>query len=148
MWIGKLDTELWEITGPGVVYNFPRDPHCEMIYCNIEGAARDANAECTNAPRTVRQCIMHACRHAQRCFVLLCVCLCVCVCVCLCSAAVALASCLSRPSSASATAIRTQIDALCCTSAFLSFPQRFRHHMDSASSVWRIEVTYAICVCV
>jgi hypothetical protein len=47
VWIGKLDIEEWKISGPGVVYHFPRDPSCEIIYCNIEGepvAARTAAA--------------------------------------------------------------------------------------------------------
>eukprot|EP00293_Proteomonas_sulcata_P015962 CAMPEP_0184299424 /NCGR_PEP_ID=MMETSP1049-20130417/10053_1 /TAXON_ID=77928 /ORGANISM="Proteomonas sulcata, Strain CCMP704" /LENGTH=159 /DNA_ID=CAMNT_0026609869 /DNA_START=1 /DNA_END=480 /DNA_ORIENTATION=+ len=37
VWIGVLDRKLWEIKGPGVVYNFPRDSQCRKVYCNIEG---------------------------------------------------------------------------------------------------------------
>jgi hypothetical protein len=37
IWVGTFDVEQLEFTSEGTVYNFPRDNHCDMIYCNVEG---------------------------------------------------------------------------------------------------------------
>ncbi|GAB4821140.1 hypothetical protein N2152v2_008186 [Parachlorella kessleri] len=37
IWVGEFDREEMEFTSEGKVYHFPRDNHCEAIYCNLEG---------------------------------------------------------------------------------------------------------------
>uniref|UniRef100_A0A383W8D3 Uncharacterized protein n=1 Tax=Tetradesmus obliquus TaxID=3088 RepID=A0A383W8D3_TETOB len=37
MWVGEFDFEALEFTSEGQVFNFPRDNHCDMIFCNVEG---------------------------------------------------------------------------------------------------------------
>ncbi|KAK9824334.1 hypothetical protein WJX72_009522 [[Myrmecia] bisecta] len=38
IWVGTFDFDKMEFTDdPGEVYHFPRDSHCDMVYCNIEG---------------------------------------------------------------------------------------------------------------
>eukprot|EP00882_Tetradesmus_deserticola_P005276 GHRQ01005554.1.p1 GENE.GHRQ01005554.1~~GHRQ01005554.1.p1 ORF type:complete len:373 (+),score=99.62 GHRQ01005554.1:470-1588(+) len=37
MWIGTFDFEALEFTDEGRVFNFPRDNHCDIMYCNVEG---------------------------------------------------------------------------------------------------------------
>ncbi|KAF6264263.1 hypothetical protein COO60DRAFT_171905 [Scenedesmus sp. NREL 46B-D3] len=37
MWVGSFDFEALEFTSEGAVYHFPRDNHCDMIFCNVEG---------------------------------------------------------------------------------------------------------------
>eukprot|EP00798_Chlamydomonas_sp_ICE-L_P032555 gene32555-17274_t len=37
VWVGKFDWENLEFEEGGTVFHFPRNDHCEMIYCNVEG---------------------------------------------------------------------------------------------------------------
>lgn len=37
VWIGEFDMEALEFKSRGQVFHFPRDNHCEIIYCNLEG---------------------------------------------------------------------------------------------------------------
>jgi len=36
LWVGRIDTKKWELSTTGV-YHFPRNDHCQIKYCNIEG---------------------------------------------------------------------------------------------------------------
>jgi hypothetical protein len=37
LWIGEFDWEQLEFTDEGHVFHFPRDNHCDIMYCNVEG---------------------------------------------------------------------------------------------------------------
>lgn len=37
MWMGKFDWERLEFFGKSRVLYFPRNEHCEKLYCNVEG---------------------------------------------------------------------------------------------------------------
>jgi hypothetical protein len=39
MWIGSFDWEQLEFTDEGRVFHFPRDNHCDIMYCNVEGVS-------------------------------------------------------------------------------------------------------------
>jgi hypothetical protein len=42
VWIGDFDVDNVDFASEeGVVYHMPRDNHCQMIYCNVEGTKID-----------------------------------------------------------------------------------------------------------
>jgi hypothetical protein len=44
LWIGSFDWEALEFTDEGRVFHFPRDNHCDIMYCNVEGVSINLHA--------------------------------------------------------------------------------------------------------
>ena len=36
MWLGEFDFDKMDFVGDGAYYHFPRNDHCDQIYCNVE----------------------------------------------------------------------------------------------------------------
>jgi hypothetical protein len=36
VWIGDFDFDKMDFVGNGAYYHFPRNDHCDQIYCNVE----------------------------------------------------------------------------------------------------------------
>lgn len=39
VWIGDFSLKNFEFLNDGEVFHFPRNDHCDMVYCNVEGIA-------------------------------------------------------------------------------------------------------------
>jgi hypothetical protein len=37
VWLGEFDFDKMDFVGDGAYYHFPRNDHCDQIYCNVEG---------------------------------------------------------------------------------------------------------------
>ena len=36
VWLGEFDFDKMDFVGGGAYYHFPRNDHCDQIYCNVE----------------------------------------------------------------------------------------------------------------
>ena len=36
VWIGSFDFDKMDFVGDGAYFHFPRNDHCDQIYCNVE----------------------------------------------------------------------------------------------------------------
>jgi hypothetical protein len=62
VWLGEFDFDKMDFVGGGEYYHFPRNDHCDQIYCNVEVSrlihvlpvARPSPCSCNVWSRTVR----------------------------------------------------------------------------------------------
>ncbi|KAF6251183.1 hypothetical protein COO60DRAFT_1562562 [Scenedesmus sp. NREL 46B-D3] len=65
LWIGTFDFEALEFTDEGRVFNFPRDNHCDIMYCNVEGVSWDRSGSCFRPCMAELSCCACRCNNGD-----------------------------------------------------------------------------------
>jgi len=66
LWIGEFDWDEMEFVGKGKVFHFPRNEHCEKIYCNVEGVQFIDSHRVVLTSDKAKSIQPHACMHKDQ----------------------------------------------------------------------------------
>eukprot|EP00775_Hariotina_reticulata_P002900 gene2900-3188_t len=67
VWVGTFDFDQLEFVDEGKVYHFPRDNHCDIIFCNVEGVEWLDDARLViSSDKAKRYQSFRCVRHEQR----------------------------------------------------------------------------------